>query len=107
MSELETLRAAIRDELDGLWNDLDTARRGALNGQWSMQCDFLVDRIKNLTALVGPTPWHSIELPLLEDGIYQRVHTELGMDAPVDMEHVARTRERIDADRQRGARSTH
>lgn len=107
MSELETLRAAVRDELDSLWSDLNNARYAAISGKWSMQCDFLVERIKNLTALVGPTPWESIELQLLEDGIYQRVHAEVGVHAPVDMEHVARTREQIDADRQREPRSTH
>ncbi|WP_411121740.1 hypothetical protein [Streptomyces sp. x-19] len=89
MNELETLRAAIRDELEGLWDDLDTARSSALNGHWSMTCDFLVDRIKMLTSLVGPTSWRSIQLPLLEDGIYQRVHRDLGVDAPVDMGAVA------------------
>ncbi|MEK2474017.1 hypothetical protein [Streptomyces noursei] len=92
MNELETLRAAIRDELESLWDDLDTARSSALNGHWSTTCDFLVDRIKKLTSLVGPTSWRSIQLPLLEDGIYQRVHRELGVDAPVDMEAVAQER---------------
>lgn len=101
MSELEALRAAIRDELDSLWDDLAKARDTAIRGKWSMQCDSLADRIKNLTALVGPTPWRSIDLALLEDGIYQRVHTELGVGAPVDMAAVVEARVRLNEDRGR------
>ncbi|MFJ2769059.1 hypothetical protein [Streptomyces sp. NPDC087300] len=101
MSELETLRGAIRAELDNLWNDLDAARDDALRGHWSMRCDFLTDRIKKLTALVGPPPWRNVELSLLEDGVYQRVHAELGVQAPVDMEAVAQSRARLDEDRER------
>ncbi|WP_073448052.1 hypothetical protein [Streptomyces yunnanensis] len=101
MNELETLRAAVRDELESLWDDLDTARRNALNGHWSMTCDFLVDRIKKLTSLVGPTPWRSIQLPLLEAGNYQRVHRELDADAPVDIEAAARDRMRMNEARER------
>ncbi|MGG2460502.1 hypothetical protein ACO0M4_11880 [Streptomyces sp. RGM 3693] len=102
MSEIETLRAAIHDELDSLWTDLSHARNRALRGQWSMECDFLVERIKKLTKLVDPIPWRSIDdLSLVEDGIYQRVHAELGVDAPVDMAAVAqaRMREKVRKDR--------
>jgi hypothetical protein len=97
VSELETLREAIRDELGSLWGDLGQARNSAINGKWSMHCDRLVARIGKLTRLVGPTPWEEIHLPLLENGIYQRIHAELGVDAPVDMERVAKARASIDA----------
>ncbi|MER5461695.1 hypothetical protein ABT010_13595 [Streptomyces sp. NPDC002668] len=97
MDNLETLRAAIREELGCLWNDLNTARQSAIRNQWSIRCDHLVWRIKDLTPLVGPTPWDEIQIPLLEDGIYQRIHAELGIEAPVDMERVAKTRASVDA----------
>ncbi|MEU7583789.1 hypothetical protein AB0B50_40130 [Streptomyces sp. NPDC041068] len=99
MTELETLREAIRAELDSLWSDLNAARDAALRDRWSMRCDFLTERIKRLTALVGPTPWRDVELSLLEDGVYQRVHAELGVEAPVDMAAVAQARARLDQDR--------
>ncbi|MEV0444355.1 hypothetical protein AB0I84_03395 [Streptomyces spectabilis] len=100
-SELETLRDAIRGELDSLWCDLATARDEALHGQWSIRCYSLTDRIKRLTKLAGPTPWRSVELSPLEDGISQRVHAELGVEAPVDMEAVVQSRAWLDADHER------
>jgi hypothetical protein len=105
VSELETLREAIRDELGSLWSDLGQARSSAINGQWSMRCDWIVDRIGKLTRIVGPTPWEEIHLPLLENDVYQRIHAELGVDAPVDMERVTKARASIDArsERMRGA----
>lgn len=101
MSELETLREAIREELDSLWSDLDATRNDALRGRWSIRCNDLTDRIKKLTLLVGPTPWRNVELSLLEDGVYQHVHAELGVEAPVDMAAVAQSRARLDEDRVR------
>ncbi|MFD6656895.1 hypothetical protein ACFWEB_17345 [Streptomyces parvus] len=85
-----------REELSSLWRDLDAARRRAYRDQWSMECDSLVERIKALTPLVGHTPWDEVQIPLLEDGIYQRVHAELGIDAPVDMARVAEHRAYLD-----------
>lgn len=96
MSELETLREAVREELDSLWSDLNIARRDAINGVWSIRCDGLVERIKNLTSLVGATPWEQIQIPLLEDGVYQRIHDEVGIPVEVDMKRVAEVRARID-----------
>lgn len=87
------LSAALREELAHLWRDLDDARHGAANGYWSMRCDWLVSRIKRITPLVGPTPWQQIQAPLLEQGIYQRVHAELGVEARVDLALLAEHRE--------------
>lgn len=97
MSELESLRGALRDELSCLWTDLQTARRDAINGRWSMHCDWIVDRIKQITPLVGPTPWTELDIQLIEDGVYQRVHAEIGVDAPYDEEGVRKHRARLDA----------
>ncbi|MBB1256469.1 hypothetical protein H3146_24400 [Streptomyces sp. OF3] len=99
--ETEALRQALTEELANLWHDLDAARRSAYQGAWSMQCNWLERRIKRCTQLVGATPWERIQLPLLEDGIYQRIHADLGIEVTVDMEEVARVRESIN---RRGAR---
>lgn len=95
MTDPDALTEAAREELNDLWHDLMRDIREAINGQWSMACDGTVHRIKRLTPLVGPTPWDTVPIPLLESGLYQRIHAELGIDAPVDMERVAKTRERI------------
>lgn len=97
MSELETLRTALREELSCLWTDLQTARRDAYKDGWSMHCDWLVTRIKTITPLVGPTPWTELDIQLIEDGVYQRVHAEIGVDAPYDEDGVRKHRTRLDA----------
>jgi hypothetical protein len=94
--ETQKLEEVAREELSLLWGDLHRARQSAINGRWSIQCDHLVERIKALTPLVGPTPWDEIQIPLLEHGIYQRVHEELGVTVNVDMDRVAETRASID-----------
>lgn len=90
-----TLEDAARWELELLWGDLHDARRYAVNGEWSIRCDTLVERIQMFTRLVGPTPWENIQIPLLEDGTYQRIHAEIDVAAEVDMVRVAETRHRL------------
>jgi hypothetical protein len=94
---VDDLVEACREELRILWCDLEAARCSAIRpGTWSIQCLNLEDRIKTFTKLVGPTPWEEIQISLLELGIYQRIHADLGVAAPVDMERVAQTRARLD-----------
>jgi hypothetical protein len=91
------LEGALGAELAELWNDLSQARRDAINHVWSMQCDNIVNRIAQLTALVGPCPWRSVGLDLLEGGIWQAVHEGLGVAVePPDMEEIARIRAEIE-----------
>jgi hypothetical protein len=97
MSDIETLRSALRNELACLWTDLQTARRAAINGQWSMHCDWFEERIKAITPLVGPTPWTELDIQLVEDGVYQRIHAEIWVDAPYDEDGVRKHRARLDA----------
>ncbi|MEU5580913.1 hypothetical protein ABZ791_30015 [Streptomyces huasconensis] len=84
------LRDVAREELAFLWDDLHDAQCSAAGERWSMACDRLVERIKALTQLVGPTPWDEVQIPLLVNGVYQRIHDELGIPVTVDMERVAR-----------------
>lgn len=96
-SDVEKLSEAIREELAYLWDDLDKQRRAAIRpGTWTIGCESIEYRIKQLTSIVGVTPWEQIQIPLLELGIYQRIHADLGIDAPVDMDKVADTRRYID-----------
>lgn len=102
--DVQKLEAVACEELANLWGDLDQARRYAHNGEWSVRCDGLTERIKNLTRVIGPTPWGQVQIPLLELGIYQRIHSELGIDVPEvhpDMDTVAAMR--ADLDRQAAA----
>ncbi|MFG3046258.1 hypothetical protein ACGFZR_15180 [Streptomyces sp. NPDC048241] len=97
MVDTEKLEAVAREELVCLWGDLNEARMYAINGKWSIKCDQLEERIKDLTRLIGPIPWEEIQLSLLELGIYQRVHAELGIDTAEvrpDMAKVAEVRAR-------------
>lgn len=95
----DSLHETARQELACLWNDLNDARRSAANGEWSMRCDHLVWRIEALTKHVGATPWEEIQIPLLEDGVYQRVHSGMGISVDVDMVRVAEVRASINARR--------
>ena len=103
--DARTLDAAARWELELLWNDLHDARQSAANGEWSIRCDGLAARIRMFTKLVGPTPWEKIPIRLLEDGVYQRIHAGMGVDAEVDMARVAETRRSIN-ERQARSRAT-
>lgn len=91
-----SMTEAIEEELESLWDDLEKARRSAVNGQWSIECDNLVYRIQTLTMLVGPTHWTRIQLNLLEKGIYQKILDEMDItyETP-DMQKVAEVRERL------------
>lgn len=92
MIDKRKLEAVARAELVDLWGDLERACQRAANGHWSIECEGLVERIKALTEAVGPTHWGLIPLTLLEADLYQQIHATLGVDAPVDMEQVARCR---------------
>lgn len=93
----DSLQAAAREELEFLWDDLHNARRTAANGEWSIRFDELVHRIGVLTRHVGPTPWEKVQIPLLEDGVYQRIHADLEILVEVDMQHVRQVRADIEA----------
>lgn len=86
-------------ELVLLWDDLERARRDALNRIWSIGCDHITARIARLTRHIGkPTNWEQIGISLIEDGIYQAVSDAIGLPyEPPDMEQVAEVRANINA----------
>lgn len=93
--ELDILRQAVREELADLWFDLTSAQTQAHKGKWSIQCEYLERRIKALTPLVGPTPWEKIQFLSLGNGVYERIHADLGIAVTIDWERVAALRAHI------------
>lgn len=92
-----TLEEAIKQELCCLWGDLYAAVRNGIRTNWSIECESLAWRIKMLTRFVGPTPWDEIQISLLESGVYQRIHAEMGVTVEVDMAKVAEVRRSIES----------
>ncbi len=76
------LAEAAQIELVNLWSDLAHARQFAANGVWSMQCDNLAYRIVMLSRVVGACPWGEIDVDVLLDGLYVRIHDEAGLPYP-------------------------
>ena len=86
---VKCLTRVLAVELEALWGDLDRAKQRAYNGDWSIECDSLSWRIEQITRLVGPCPWGAIQMPLLLDGTYERLHAEWGIPHdPFDREGV-------------------
>lgn len=81
--EHATPDSALRWLLELAWADLQAARASAMNGRWSMACDAQVDRIVGLTRLVGPLPWEAVDVDLLLDGVYERIHEAVGVPTPL------------------------
>jgi len=98
--EYATADAALRHLLACAWNELQNARRSALNGSWSMQCDFAVHKIMGLTDLVGPIDWGEVQVDLILDGMYERIHERAGYPTPLTDLDRARAREVLE--RRRG-----
>lgn len=97
--EYETADVALRWMLQMAWGDLQSARRSALNGRWSIECEDQVGRIVGLTKLVGPTSWGDIPVDLILDGVYEQVHEAIG--TPTALSDDDRRRAREVKDRQR------
>lgn len=84
-----TLTDAARAELEQLWGDLAAHRRYAHNGVWSVGCENKAYRIVALSRLVGALPWGQVDVDVLLDGLYERLHTEAGIAYPaIDWERV-------------------
>lgn len=91
--EYATPDSALRWLLELAWSDLQSARHQALNGRWSIDCDGQVCRIIGLTRLVGPLPWENVQVDLILDGIYERIHEAIGTPTPLSDADRARARE--------------
>lgn len=97
IEEYATPDSALRWLLLLAWDELQSARREAMNGRWSIRCDNLVCRIVGLTRLVGPLPWEKIQVDLILDGVYERIHEAIGAPTPLsadDRQRVLAVKER-------------
>lgn len=91
--EYATPDSALRMLLELAWSDLQSARREALNGRWSMRCDEQACRIIGLTRLVGPLSWEHVQVDLILDGVYERIHESIGIPTPLSDDDRQRARE--------------
>jgi hypothetical protein len=97
----EQLIEACKEELWFLWRDLDEAFDRAINCTWSINALHVKERIHALTRLVGPIDWEDVVINLIENGVYQQVHAEVGIEVKPDMERVAQVRARANANAER------
>lgn len=81
--EYATAGQALHWLLTLAWSDLQSARHNALNGRWSINCDGQVTRIIGLTRLVGPLSWEHVDVNLILDGVYERIHDAIGVPTPL------------------------
>lgn len=95
----ETYAQALRDELEHLWDDLaeDYRMSRANPPEQSMGCLGRIERIQEITKLVGPCPPENIPMSFLLTGVYERVHSEIGVAAPVSEETLRKAREYVAA----------
>lgn len=91
--EYATPESALRWLLRLAWSDLQAARRLAINGRWSINCEHIVSRIAGLTRLVGPIDWGEVPVDLILDGWYERIHAAVGTPTPLTASDHARARE--------------
>lgn len=91
--EYATADSALRWLLQLAWGDLQSARSSALNGRWSIECEYLVCRIVGLTKLVGPTGWGDVPVNLILDGVYEQVHEAVGIPVLLSESDRRRARE--------------
>jgi hypothetical protein len=90
------LATAVHDELVHLWHDVLEARRAALNGCWSIQCENVIYRITALSRLVGAIGWDEVDVTLVRSGLYERVHRDAGIaHPPIGWEQLAECERRI------------
>lgn len=83
LAEYATADSALRWSLQLAWDGLQKARREALNGRWSIGCGDRVAQIVGLTRLVGPLSWEHVQVELIRDGVYERIHEAIGTPTPL------------------------
>lgn len=78
--------AALREwadfELECLWNDLRQAHAARDFQVWTVSCEALGERIKNLTAIIGPIPWRKVAISGIADGWFTRTNELLEIADP-------------------------
>jgi hypothetical protein len=91
--EYETPEIALRWMLSLAWSRLQEARRTAINGRWSIACEWHIAEIVGLTKLVGPINWGHVPVDLILDGTYEHIHEAIGHPTPLSDDDRRRARE--------------
>jgi hypothetical protein len=91
--EYATKDRALQWTLMLAWSDLQDQRRRAMNGVWSIACDNAVSHILGLTKLIGPIGWEQVQVDLILDGVYERIHELAGTPTPLTEADRRRARE--------------
>jgi hypothetical protein len=91
-----SLEEAVRWELVLLWSDMTEARRHARGGCWSVGCENIAGRIVELTKFVSAISWEEVDVAVLLDGTYEKVHRDAGLGYPlIDWDRVREVDRRI------------
>jgi hypothetical protein len=75
----------LRRELMYLWGDLASAYRcsGVTPPERSPGCEGMIERIHNVTRVVGPVDPQQVEIWFLLTGMYERVHAAMDLEVVV------------------------
>ena len=82
MTEPDALRQWADFELECLWNDLRQAHRARDYLVWTVGCEHIAERIKTLTAIIGPIPWTRAEISGVADGWFAKMCEKLEIADP-------------------------
>jgi hypothetical protein len=80
--EVDPLREWADFELECLWDDLRQAHRHRDFQVWTTGCEHIGERIKTLTAIIGPIPWPKVAISGIADGWFVKMNERLGITSP-------------------------
>ena len=76
------LREWVDFEFECLWYELRDAHAKRDFQVWTVGCEHIGERIKNLTAIIGPISWRRIPIPGIADGWFTKANEILGIENP-------------------------
>ena len=83
MSEpADPLRKWADFELECLWDELRRAHRHRDFQVWTTDCEHIADRIKTLTAIIGPVSWRKVPISGIADGWFAKMCEQLEITDP-------------------------
>ena len=82
MVDDDALRGWADFELECLWNDLRAAHQRTGYATWSTGCEHLGERVKTLTAILGPISWRRVPIAAIANGWFARINEMLGIENP-------------------------
>ena len=94
--KVDTPEACLRDMQEYLWEELAEARLRALRRNWSIEVENIIDKIKRITALIGPIDPNWVVMPfLLSMGKYEGIgYRETAAKAKIPIQWFSQDEER-------------